>query len=972
MDAARWREITRLYHEAANTPPRERAAFLQEACRDDEALRREVESLLAQSASSQQFVVERVMTAVAQLANASGSTLTGRRIGLYQIQTLLGVGAMGEVYRARDTRLGRDVALKILPRAMTADAGRLARFEREARMLASLNHPHIAVIYGIEESEGVRALVLELVDGQTLAEKLATSNGSGLPSAEALKIASQIAEALDAAHEKGIIHRDLKPANVKVTPDGTVKVLDFGLAKLDPVSTAEEESATKPTAMGECTEDGTLLGTAPYMSPEQARGKPVDKRADIWAFGCVLYEMLSGKMAFGGETLSDTIAAILNRDPGWDELPAATPLSIRRLLRRCLEKDAKRRLRDIGDVRAELDEGQTNSAPAESARSNPRWMTRRDALVALAGGAVGAASAGVLAIRGRHDDGTSRRLTRFAIPLPERELFTASLTNRVAISRDGSQLACCPVGPNENHLLVRSLGEIELKRPLEGPTGRIAPFFSPDGKWLGYLEVSTRMRKIGLSGGAPVSICDLETSTNASWADDDMIYVVPAIPGNIMRIPAAGGEFQEVVKIDFSKGERLHKFPRPLPGSQAIVFTAATPDAETFDDAYIAAFARGDRQRRILVEGGTAACYSPSGHLVYARDGNLLAVRFDRSRLQVSGQPFKVLEGVLMSRNTGVANFDISNTGDLVYVPGKAEGGVRNLFWVDRSGNAEKLPLPARSYLHPRISPDGRKLAIEIEGTNHDVFIYDFASGVLSNITADGISHWPVWSSDGRRIGYRAGGMGHFQLWQVPADRSQRAQRISAEGYSLSLESYSPDGRAAAYTVSAPGVPPRAYIAGLDGDVKPQPLNETKYAQGSPKFSPDGRWVAYCSNESGKAEVYVQAFPGLGPKVQVSNSGGNDPVWRRTGGELFYRNDDSMMTVPVSTSPTFSVGRPQELWRGHYTHGMSSSCGPPGLTASNYDVSPDGRHFLMVKDDDQDSAASAQMIVVQGWTGELR
>jgi Tol biopolymer transport system component len=339
--------------------------------------------------------------------------------------------------------------------------------------------------------------------------------------------------------------------------------------------------------------------------------------------------------------------------------------------------------------------------------------------------------------------------------------------------------------------------------------------------------------------------------------------------------------------------------------------------------------------------------------------------------LQVTGQPVTVLEGVLMSRNTGVANFDLSANGDLVYVPGICEGGARTLYWVDRSGHAEKLPLPARSYLHPRISPDAHKLAIEIEGSNHDCYVYDFTSGVLSNITTDGLSHWPLWSPDGKTIGYRAGPMGKWRLSQVPADRSGRPEQVPADGYTQNAESYSPDGLSLAYTASGPGLAGRIVVVPLHGDKKARPLDESKYAEGSPKFSPDGHWMAYCSLESGKAQVYVQAFPGPGAKTQVSNDGGTDPVWKRSGDELFYRHDDSMMAVPVSTGSTFTAGRPQELWKGRYSHGMSASCGPPGVSSSNYDVTPDGTRFLMIKDDDQDSAVSRQIVVAMAWGDEL-
>ena len=888
----------------------------------------------------------------------------GTRLGPYEIRALLGAGGMGEVYRARDSKLGRDVAIKILPQVFTSDPERLARFEREARILAALNHPHIGAIYGVEDAENVHALVLELVEGDTLAERL---RRAPVPVTDALAIALQIAEALESAHERGIIHRDLKPANVKITPDGKVKVLDFGLAKAVVNNTTRPDLTQSPTVTVSGTYEGAILGTAAYMSPEQARGKTVDKRTDIWAYGCVLYEMLTRRRAFVGETASDTIAAILEREPDWTKLPAAAPAHVRRLLRRCLEKDPSRRLRDIGDARLELDEAL--SSPAQADLQKPAVMTRRTAISALAGAAAGAATV-VFAIRGYR--ATPRNLTRFAIPTPEGEFLSASFNDRVAISPDGMRIAFNTGTGGIPNFYTRSLSELESKR-VEAVVNGAAAFFSPDGRWLGFFQFkpAVAMWKLPLSGGAPVNLCPAGSFAGATWSDGDIIYFVSEVPGGILSVPAGGGQPKEVIKIDTAKQERVLKFPHALAGGKALLFTVATVASESFDDAQIAVVSLPTGERRILVERGTHPRYSPSGHLVYARNGSLLAVRFDPDRLKVTGQPFTVLEGVLMSRNSGMAYFDISASGDLAYVPGKAEGGARTLVWVDRTGKAGPLPLPAKSYLHPRISPDSRKLAIEIEGTNHDCYVYDFASGVLSNITTDGVSHWPVWSPDGKNIGYRSGPMGRFRLWEVPADRSRPPEQVAATGASQSAESYSPDGRAMAYTTAGLGAPPKVTVVSLQGDGTPRPLDDSKYAQGSPKFSPDGRWLGYCSNESGKAQVYVQAFPGPGPKIQVSNDGGTDPVWKRSGGELFYRNGDSMLAVAVSTASTFSAGRPQELWKGHYSHGMSSSCGAPGLTSSNYDVTAEGKRFLMIKDEDQDLATSKQIIVALGWAEEL-
>jgi len=899
---------------------------------------------------------------------------SGARLGPYEIQALLGAGGMGEVYRARDTRLHRDVAIKILPEIFTADQERLTRFEREARKLAALNHPHIAAIYGLEDASSVRALVLELIEGESLAERL---HRGPVEIAEAIKIAAQIADALEAAHEKSIVHRDLKPANIKITPDGTVKVLDFGLAKSTPSDVKASDFNELPTLTSEPTSAGMILGTAPYMSPEQARGKAVDTRTDIWAFGCVLFEMLSGRRAFSGETTSDVVVAILQREPPWDRLPAATPTAIRRLLRRCLEKDLKRRLHDIGDARLELEDAKSKSVPEEPALQTPKLMTRRAAITALAGAAAGATAGGLLGSRWRSV--APRALTRFRIALPEGAVAEASWNRRVAISCDSTHIAYSASAQSQgtnsanNSLYLRSLSELEPKLvPAAGGT----PFFSPEGHWLGFFGPgtpgTTQLRKIGLGGGAPVTLCTIGPFAGATWADDGTIYFVGAMPGGVMRIPASGGQPQEVTKVDFAKGERMHKYPCALPGGKAVLFTLSTADAESFDDARIVVLNTLSGQSETLVEGGTYPIYSPSGHLVYARAGNLMAVPFDAKGLKVTGQPFTVLDGVLMSVNSGVANYDISAAGDLIYVPGAADKGARTLVWVDRNGKAEPLPLPPHSYLHPRISPDMRQLAVEIEGPNHDFYTYDFARGVLSKMTTDGVSHWPVWSPDGTQIAYRSGKMMGWRMWRVPADRSRSAEQLPGTGISQNAESWSPDGETIAYTAVTQEQGSHIMVSSLAGSQESRLFVDVKAAAGSPKFSPDGRWLAYCSSETKQPQVFVQAFPGPGAKIQVSNDGGTDPVWKRTGGEIYFRNGDKMMAVAVSTTPTFAAGHPRILWEGHYSHGMSASCGPPGATSSNYDVTADGERFLMIKDEAPDTAVSKEIIVVLNWADEVK
>jgi eukaryotic-like serine/threonine-protein kinase len=901
----------------------------------------------------------------------------GWKLGPYEVVTLLGRGGMGEVYQARDLKLRRDVAIKVLPANFAKDGDRLARLHREAQMLAVLNHPHIAHIHGLEDSSGTPALVLELVEGPTLADRLSHER---LSVRESLDIARQIAEAVEAAHEKNVIHRDLKPANVKFTTDGTVKVLDFGLAKAIEGPEGPVDVSLMTTAG---TEAGLVLGTAAYMSPEQARGRTVDRRADVWGFGCVLFEMLAGRRAFAGETMSDTLASVLTRDPDWQALSAETPANVTRLLRRCLEKDLKRRLRDIGDARLELEDLTAPPSPIAPLPTTAPKVSRRTVIAALGGAAVGAAATGAVIIV-RRADGLPGDVMRLPIPLAEGDVIAAGFLNRVALSADGRRIACNvnrrgtaqAAGPRPgapvNTLLVRSLRELMWKPAADFGGG---PFFSSDGEWLGIIQVvgNQRLTKVALSGGAPITVSTFTDSQpgGATWADDGNIYYVSSTPGGVVRVADTGGEPTEFCAIDFEKGERTHRTPHALPGGRGVLFAVGMSESESYDDAAIAVVSKTG-ERRMLVEGGCYPRYCPSGHIVYARNGSLLAVPFDIDRLRVTGQPFTVVEGVMMSRNTGLANYDIAANGDLLYTPGKADGGARTLHWVDRSGRATPLPLPARSYLHPRISPDGRKLAFEIEGSTHDVFVYDFASDVLTNITLDGISHWPIWSPDGQRIGYRSGPMGKFQLFEVAADRSAPAQRLPVDVRSATAESYHPNGRAMAFTDTTYGQTVKVAVMSLEGDPKPQVLDELAFAQGSPKFSPDGRWLAYCTNESGRPEVYVKAYPGPGAKVQISNQGGIDPVWRRDGRELFYRSGDRMMAVTVSPGDVFSSTRPVELWRGPYSPGMSTSCGAPGLTSSNYDVTPDGQRFLMIRDEDDVTMTSNTVVLVVDFAREMR
>jgi Tol biopolymer transport system component len=894
--------------------------------------------------------------------------MIGSTLGHYRIEEQIGAGGMGVVYRARDAILRREVAIKVLPDAFSTDPVRLARFEREAQLLASLTHPNIAAIHGMEQADAVRYLVLELVPGETLAERLARGP---LPVEEALEVCRQIAEALEAAHERGVIHRDLKPANVKITPQGKVKVLDFGLAKAFGAGpSAGTDLSHSPTITTGETQQGVILGTAAYMSPEQARGKALDKRTDIWSFGCVLYETLTGRPSFAGETFSDTMAGILAREPEWDGLPGSAPANVRALLRRCLRKDRERRLRDIGDARIELEDALAGAVEAGAPEVVARSATGRILASTLGGLVLGALAAGI-AVSGRGREPMARvPVTRFGIPLPAKTSIFTGVGPSVALSPDGNLLAFAAQSGGQRQIYLRRLDRLEAE-PIPGTEGGVVPFFSPDGQWIGFRHPQSRaVKKVALSGGAPVTLCETEVFYGASWAPDDTIVFSPTVPGALARVPAAGGKPQPLTKLDLDKNERDHRYAQILPGGKAVLFTIGYSDIESYDDARIAVQSLETGERKILVEGGTLGRYSPSGHLLYVRAGNLLAVPFDLAKLAVTGSPVPVLKGVFESVNQGSAHFDVTRNGSLVYVPGGPEGAERTVVWVDRQGKAESIPLPQRAYLHPRISPDGKQLAIEIEGPTHDCFLYEFGRDVLTKVTLDGVSHWPLWTPKGDKLTFRKW-TGTFTMWWMAADRSAPEERLTTVGLMQSPASWSPDTRVVAFTQVGQDTGPDAFVLDMSGDRKPRPFAQSKFSEGSPRFSLDGQWIAYTSAESGRNEIYGQPYPGPGPKIQISNEGGTDAVWNPRGGELFYRNGDKMMVVDVSTSPTVTLSKPRVLWEGHYSHGTSSSCGGPGPTSSNYDVTPDGQRFIMIRDEDQD-AVPTTVNVVLGWAEELK
>jgi eukaryotic-like serine/threonine-protein kinase len=909
------------------------------------------------------------------------SVRVGAMLGHYAIVRALGAGGMGEVYEARDTRLNRPVALKVIRQEVASDPARRQRLEREARAAALLNHPNIVTLHSLEEHDGVLFLTMELIDGSTLRDAILPA---GFPIDRFLRMAIQVTDALAAAHIAGVVHCDLKPANVMITRDGVLKVLDFGLSK------SEVDRTVASVKTDTLSTDGSLLGTAPYMSPEVIEGGAADARSDIFSLGIVLFEMLTGRRPFVGDSPLAVITAILrDKPPLASEVKPGVPQELARLIDRCLAKTPSARRQSAADLRADLEDLEKRygaGEPAQSARSGLASAVgdaaragrglRRTAGVTAASLAFVVAGAAIRQYTLGSPQPADRRLVRFSVALQQGQVFFNGFNSNIAISPDGAYVAFTP---SPAGVSIRHISDLDA-RPLEGskiPGTSGAPLFSPDGGFLTFIEGNAilsskrQFQKAAVSGGGATTLADYDMFHGGDWAQDGWIYWTAQYPGGIVRIRDTGGAVEPVTELDAQKAERSHRFAHLLPDGQALMYTVAFGDIDTYDDARIELFDLRTKQKKTLLTGGTSAVYSPSGHIVYARAGKLFAAPFDLPRREVTGGSFEVLDGVMMSTNTGAANFALSRRGDLAYIPGAVEGGRRTLVWVDRTGKEEPLPLPPASYLYPRLSPDGGSLAVEIEGPNHDFYVYDFARAVMSKMTTDGESHDPVWSPDGKHLAFRSWLTGGMTMWMMPADRSAKATRLHPSGTRESPVSFSPDGRFLAFDAKSSDTNDDAWVLPLEGSGPAAPVAQSRFGEGSAKFSPDGRWIAYSSDESGRAEVYVQAFPGPGPKLQISNGGGTDPIWRRTGGELYYHNRTDMMAVSYTSSSEFRASAPKRLWRWQYSAGNGASCGMPGVSSSNYDVTPDGQRFLVVKEQ-AGSLDGTKAVVVLNWSDQLK
>ncbi len=890
----------------------------------------------------------------------------GTKLGAYEVLSAIGAGGMGEVYRAHDTKLGRDVAIKVLPPNFVNDPERLSRFQREARMLAALNHANIATIYGLEQSDGVTCLVMELVPGETLQERI--KRDGAIPIEEALKIAGQIAEALEAAHEKSIIHRDLKPANVKVTPEGKVKVLDFGLAKAFEGDTASDDMTNSPTLTCAATMQGVILGTAAYMSPEQARGKSVDKRTDIWAFGCLLFELVSGKQAFAGEDTTEILAAVVKSEPDWGQLPAATPPTVRSLLKRCLQKDRTLRLRDAGDARIEINEALSAPATTNSELTVPAKGARAfgpsQLLLGLAALLIVAAIAS-LATWNLKPSGSllPQPVSRVTITLPPgQQLAGMDAAPAVALSPDGSHLAYVARQGGAQQIYLRQMDSLEAK-PIPGTDGAVDPFFSPDGQWLGFFA-DGKVKKVSVSGGTTLLVGEAASPNGASWGSQGTIALSPTNVSPILQVPDAGGAATSISR--FEKRENSHRWPQFLPDGKTVLFAAGFT-AGNWTNVEITAQPPGSGARRDLIL-GTAPHYAPSGHLIYAQGGSLMAVPFDPQRLAVTGTAVPVVEGVQQSGVSGHAQYSLSDNGSLVYVPGGFQSNQSKLVWVNRNGTEQPLAAPGHNYVYPRIAPDGRRATLAIaEDQGAQVWLYDLQER-LTRLTFEGAANnVPTWSPDGKRVAFLSynGGQAEGQniLWQL-ADGSGGPERLTTGDFLHAPLSFSPDGQLLAFIESNPATGYDIWVLHIS-DRKAQPFIRTQFNESAPEFSPpDGRWLAYVSNESGRNEIYVQAYPGPGGKWQISTDGGTEPVWNHNGRELFYRDRNKMMAVDITTQPGFSAGKPRLLFEGSYL--------ATPATFPNYDVSLDGQRFLMLKPMASAEPPPTQINVVLNWFEELK
>jgi serine/threonine-protein kinase len=966
-DLSRWPNADEILDQALERPAAERRAFVREAAGGDADLLAALDAILFEADTDDGFLAPGGAIAGAlaadladdPAADTSPRLAPGAVFGVYTVRDVIGQGGMGEVYRASDRRLGRDVALKVLPHRFSADPVKHARFDREARLLASLNHPHIAAIYDVEEHDGVVALVLELVDGPTLSERIADGH---ISLERVLVIATEIAEALAAAHARGIVHRDLKPSNVKLTATGDVKVLDFGIAKaLAPDPQDGVRGSDLPTASITREQGaGEVLGTAPYVSPEHARGLQTDHRSDIWAFGCVLYELLTGVRAFDGNSTTEIIARVLERDPDFSRLPEDTPPSLRRLIVRTLRKDPARRLGCIGDAIIEIEDARAERAagppePAAPARSR-RGAFLAGAVALIAGLAAGAALMGWRLAPAPHEPAF------LAVPVAEVDDLVAGEAPGLAISPDGQTVVYRAWRDGVIQLVRRSL-VTGVSEPVPGSEDSAGPFFSPDGQWLGF-STQAQIVKIAVNGNQEVVVTPSAGGARASWGVPDAIVFSADAGRGIYVVPAAGGEPKLVATPDESAGHLSYESPDALPDGRHALVTIRLADRQQVGVVDV-----GSGQVTPLTE-GRQPHYAPTGHLVFARDNALWAAPFDIDALAFRSEPVPVVDDLERGALNGTSHFDVSDGGALVYMPGRVALDLRTPVWITPEGKETVVPVEGRAYTRATLSPDGTRIALaEANPENRDIWIYDIARGTLMRLTTDPATDTaPIWSPDGRQVAFRSERDGGG-LFVTAADGAGTVTKLtSSTGPARPAHTpyaFTPDGLALLFTELRSYADQGIAVVRIDEAPESRVLIDGPYAETRPALSPDGAWLAYQSDETGRYEIYVRPYPDINrSRTQVSTRGGTSARWRADGRAIIFHDGNAMMTAPVTPGEPFGVGEAQVLFEASR---YNDRLGPL------YDMTPDGQRFLFLREGGPEGQVSRRddLRLVQHWTALL-
>ncbi len=894
----------------------------------------------------------------------------GSRLGPYEILAAVGAGGMGEVYRGRDTRLDRTVAIKTLPAHLAANPDLRQRFEREARAISSLSHPHICALYDVGRENNTDFLVMEYLEGESLADRLVKGP---MPLSLALRCGLEIAGALDQAHRHGIVHRDLKPGNIVLTKSGT-KLLDFGLAKLvraEPGAT-EAELSSLGTEEKPLTEHGTMLGTMQYMAPEQLEGKEADARTDVFALGVVLHEMATGRKTFSGTSRASLIASILTSEPPpISTVQPMSPPAFDHVVKTCLAKDPDDRWQTAHDVMTELRWIAETQSQASGAAPAVRERRRHARLALAAGAALAALAAGLLGWKLGTGASPSGSTLYLALAFPPQAPLVPANRLAFALSPDGRTLVYAGRQGDKGQLYLRSLDQAESK-PMQGAEvpgiSEGSPFFSPDGAWVAFFAEG-KLKKAPRAGGPPVVLSDAPSGRGGSWGDDGTIVFAPSLSSGLSRIPAGGGTPEVLTTPNPSEGEVSHRWPQVLPGSEAVVFTVGTSGNWANAHIVVQSLRTGER-RKIAV--GSSPRYVPTGHVLFARGPTVLALPFDVMTLAPTGPAVPVLDGVesAYSTGSGAAQLAVSDEGTLAYLAsGAAE---RTLVWADRRGQIQEIGAPARPYTQVAVAPSGDRAVLTIEsGPDLDMWLYDFERGTLTRLSFGGSNEAPVWTPDGQRIAFSTFPSGatqavHQTVQWMPADGSGAAEDlVKGESGWRTPVSFAPDGTQLTMNVTSPGTDYDIWVVALDGERKARPLVRTPYDERNARFSPDGRYIAYESDETGRSQLYVQAYPGPGGKRQVSTEGGFDARWSRTGREILYRAGDraeKMMVVEIETRPELRVGRPRLLFETRQEL---------GLGGADYDITPDGQRFIVIKAGPRESQ-QAHLELVLNWFDELR